>query len=260
MTTISTLRPGLLVSVKSSVTGNVKYSKQDITPDHLTAEGTRKASWQTERVIEDPEEHARAVWARGRARTIIRGVCANSAFGLLCPEVSEDRLDRAIYDARKVVDEFNVGAKLTRVSLYVIAGRIAADDVEAVRAINSEVRDLLQDMEAGLANLDVKAVRAAADAAKNIGAMLSPDAAARIQVAIDAARACATRINKAGEQAAQEVDLRTIALITEARTAFLDLDQAGEVAMPVAEGRGIDFEPAASNVGGSRMPSVAFDV
>ena len=43
-------------------------------------------------------------------------------------------------------------------------------------------------MEQGLQNLDVKSIRDAASKAKSIGQMLAPEAAVRIQLAIDAAR------------------------------------------------------------------------
>ena len=133
---------------------------------------------------------------------------------------------------------------MSRVSIYVITGRIAPDDVEAVRAINSELRDLLDDMTTGLKNLDVTAVRDAANRARGIGQMLSPAAAERIQNAIDVARSAARKIVKAGEQAAQEIDLATIRKLEEARTAFLDIDQpSGEIAAPAVETRTLDLTP-----------------
>lgn len=244
MTIISTLRPGLLVSLNTRVTGNVSYVKRDIDAETVTETGAKKARWETERTIIDPAEHEAASKARGRVRTLIASVCANSAFGLLCPEDGADDLDKAIAEARKVAEDFNAGAKLTRLTLYVIAGRIAPDDVEAVRAINSEVRTLLDDMAEGVKELDVAKVREAATRAKSIGSMLSADAAARIQIAIDAARATAKKIVAAGEQAAQEVDRRTLATLREARTAFLDLDGGAEIAAPQASGRALDLAPA----------------
>jgi hypothetical protein len=241
----TTLRPGLLVSLKTSVTGNVEYFKQTIEADHDTEEGKRKARWETERTISDPVEHEAALKVRSRALTLIRGVCSRSAFGLLCPEIMTDKLDRAVAQARELADEFNKTATLTTVSIYVITGRIAPDDVEAVKAINAEVRELLEDMDRGLRRLDVDAVRDAANRARNIGAMLSPDAAARINVAIEAARGAARRMVRAGEQAANELDRATLARIEEARTAFLDLDEAGEIEAPEAEGRAVDLLPTA---------------
>jgi hypothetical protein len=162
---------------------------------------------------------------------------------LLCPETAEPELEAAIAEARRLAEAFNEEATLSRISVYVITGRIAQDDVEAVRAINSEVRDLLADMSKGIENLDVKRVREAASKAKGLGSMLSGEAEARVQIAIDTARSAARQIVKAGETASQEIDTRAIRKITEARTAFLDLSDADEIAAPTVEARGIDLEP-----------------
>lgn len=240
----STIRPGLLVSLKTSVLGNALYERLEIEADHLTQDGARKARWETERTISDPVEHEAAIKVRSKARSLIKGVCAHSAFGLLCPETASYELEEAIADARRIVDQFNATAKLTRISIYVIAGRIAQDDVEAVKAINSEVRDLLDDMQRGVQGMDVQVIREAAGKARSLGSMLSPDAQARIQIAIDAARETARKIVKAGEQAAQEIDTRTLQTLKESRTAFLDMDAARAVAAPQVSGRAIDMGPS----------------
>jgi hypothetical protein len=255
----STLRPGLLISLKTAIRGNVSYQHRDIEPEHLTEDGQQQVKWETERTITDPAEYEAAAKVRNKVRTVISGVCVRSAFGLLCPEKSTDNLDAALAEARRLADEFNAAAKLTRVNVYVIAGRIAPDDLEAMRAINSEASDLLTTMVEGVRNLDVKAVRDAADRARDIGRMLSPDMQARIGTAIDAARDAARKIVKAGEQAAQEIDQRTIRRITEARTAFLDLDPALDVAAPAVEGRAIDLEPT-SEINSVPASPVAFEL
>jgi hypothetical protein len=239
----STLRPGLLVSLKTSITGNVKYRKIDLEADHETSDGARQARWETERTIADAADYEKARKVRGKAGSLIRGVCANSAFGLLCPETAAEELEAAIKAARAMTEEFNNESSLSRLSVNVLIGRIAPDDVEAVKAINSELRDLLSDMEKGLRNLDVKVVREAAGKAKQIGNMLSPDAAARVQIAIEAARSSARKIVAAGEQAATEIDLRAIRAVTEARTAFLDLDEVREISSPAVEHRSLDLAP-----------------
>lgn len=236
----STLRPGLLVSLKTSIRGNVSYQRRDLA--HKRTKEGDLAKWETERVIADPDEHRRAGEARTQARIAVARPCANSAFGLLCPEDRAAELEAAIVEARKIAEDFNANAKLTRISVYVITGRIAQDDVEAVRAINSEVRDLLKDMESGLKNLDVKTVREAANKAMNVGKMLSDEANDKIQIAIDAARSAARRIVKAGDQVAMEIDTQTIKTIKRQRTAFLDLDDANEVAAPKAKARAVDLE------------------
>ena len=176
---------------------------------------------------------------------MIRRVCAVTTFGLLCPEDKRPELDSAIGKAQALAAEFNAGATLTRVSVFVIAGRIAPDDVEAVRAINSEVRSLMTAMEQGLRNLDVKIVREAANRAKSIGRMLAPEAADRIKSAVDSAREAARKIVKAGEEAAVVIDAAAIRKITESRMMFLDLDEldVAALAAPNALGRAIDLEP-----------------
>jgi hypothetical protein len=164
---------------------------------------------------------------------------------LLCPEERADKLDEAIRDARKVADEFNGTAGLSRIDLYVMTGRVAQDDVEAVRAINSEVRDLMETMQSGVRNLDVKAVRTAANKARSLGQMLSADAGEKIKAAIEVARQSARKIAKAGEGVSQEIDLETVKKIETQRVAFLDLSGGDETStvVPAAAARAIEFAP-----------------
>ena len=240
----TTLRPGLLVSLKTSLTGNVIYRKKILDAEKIK-DGASIARWETEREIADAAEHEEAKRARTKAGSTIRSVCAQSAFGLLCPEADAAELEKAITEARQIADDFNAGAQLSRISLYVITGRIAPDDVEAVRAINSEVRELIDAMAEGIEKIDVKAVREAASRAKALGSMLNPEAEARIRIAIETARDAARAIVKAGEQAAVEIDKRAIRKITEQRTAFLDFDDAGAISAPAAQARALDLAPAA---------------
>ena len=239
----STLRPGLLVGLSTSISGNVKYRTQVIEEDHLTDDGAEAARWETERTITDPAEHEAAKKARSKARNAIVRTCAASAFGYLCPENKIADLEAGVAEARRVADLFNSTATVTRLTVNVLTGRIASDDVEAVKAINSEVRDLLSQMERGIQRVDVQAIREAADKAKSLGSMLSPDASARVQQAVDVAREQARRFVKAGEQAAAEIDQATIAKLTESRAAFLDFDDARAVQAPEEIGLGLDLMP-----------------
>lgn len=256
----NTLRPGLLVSLKTSISGNVRYAKAVIDAEHKTEAGESKARWETERTIIDPVEHEAAKQARSKASAMIRGVCAASAFGLLCPENAASDLEAAITGARTIADAFNEGAKLSRISVYVITGRIAPDDVEAVKAINSEISELLAEMAQGVEKLDVKAIRDAAGRARKIGSMLSPDSEARVRIAIDTAREAAKKIVKAGEQASQEIDATAVRKITEMRTAFLDLDDAKEIAAPAASARALDLAPSAQSEIGYAPARAAVEV
>src|SRR5262245_7773611 len=238
----STLRPGFLVSVKTSVSGNVYYRTHDLPLDFKAYEDdatvARVTRWETTKTVTDPKEHERALKARSLARSAIQTVCAHSAFGLLCPEQNAEKLATAVAKARDIADQFNATAQVTRLSVNVLVGRIAPDDVEAVRAINSEIRDLMDTMASGLAGLDVQRVRDAANKARSVSQMLDANAGERVAKAIEVARKAAEEIVKAGEAAEVEIDQVAIQRIVEARTSFLDLEDAGPVAAPEVTGRG----------------------
>lgn len=242
---VSTLRPGLLVSLKTQIVGNVRYEKETIESPKIVG-GQERTAWKTERTIADPKEFERAKVARGKCRTLITSVCANSAFGLLCPKTSMKRLGEAIAEARKVADEFNQTAKLSRVNVNVIAGEINPNDLEAVRAIKSEVADLMREMQEGVKSLDPQAVRMAANKIRSVGMMLTPDSQEKVKAAIDAARGAARKIVKAGEQAASAIDTEAMKTLTEARTAFLDFEEGGEMHAPAAQVAAIDLEVEAA--------------
>jgi hypothetical protein len=242
---LKTLRPGLLVSLKTSIVGNTEYRRVQLEADHITAEGTKRARWETERTIVDPKERARASEIRSQCRGSISRVCSSSTFGMLCPEDKKDELDTAVQEAQKLAQEFNAAASLTRVHVFVLVGRIAPDDEQAVRAINSEVGSLLADMERGIQKLDVKAVRDAANKAKSVGQMLSPDAAERVKTAVEIAREIARKIVKAGDEAAIVINQAAVRKITESRTMFLDIEEMPvEVVAPQAKARAVDLDPA----------------
>lgn len=241
---ISTLRPGLLVSLKTSIVGNVSYAKTVLVHGHQDVDGSLKSKWETEKSVADAEEHERAVKVRASARALVAAVCSQSSFGLLCSENRASDLARALAEARAMIDEFNTSAKLSKISLAMITGRIAQDDVEAVRAINSEMQDLMRAMQDGIAKLDVERVREAANKAKAISQMLTPAAQERVKGTIEIARTAARKIVKAGEAAAQEIDQTAINAIDRARTAFLDIDMPeSDIEAPTADGRAIDLEP-----------------
>jgi hypothetical protein len=236
----STLRPGLLVAVTTSIRGNVRYRTTDLGTT-VTVDGAEESRWETERHVTDKAEQERATKARSLARSAVQSVCAQSAFGLLCPEFKRDALDAAITEARRIVDEFNADASVTRVAFNVLAGRIAPDDAEAIRAINAEMSDLMATMAEGMRNLDVKVIRDAANRARSVGQMLTPEMQERVQDAIDVARKTAREAVKAAETGAQEIDRAAINKIMESRTAFLDLDEQAAIGDVQHTGRSLDL-------------------
>jgi hypothetical protein len=208
---------------------------------------TTREVWDTTKTVVDADEHSRAIQVRGKCRSVVTAVCAASPNGgLLCLQANRDKLDAAISEARKLADDFNRTATITRISVGVWIGEIMPDDMEAMRRINQDMRDLLADMESGVKNLDAAQIREAANRATKMTQMLTPDAAQRLDAAIAIVRTQARKIVKAGETAIADIDRNTFATLAAARTAFLDIDTPqGEIGDVQGAAAAIDLEPAA---------------
>lgn len=244
---VSTLRPGLLVSVRTSIKGNCSYAVTELEGEHMLANGmTSQARWETLKTVKDKDEHERASQARSKCRSVISAVCSQSAHhGLLCLQENRDKLEAACQEADRIVREFNSSAEVSALVVSVVVGEIAPDDVRAIRSINNELRELIDGMAQGLAELNVDKIRDAANRAKSMTGMLEANAKESVQRAIDVARKTAREIVKAAETGAAEVDKVAIARIVEARTSFLDLDEAGEIGAVETSGRAVDLAPIA---------------
>jgi hypothetical protein len=241
---VTTLRPGLLVSLKTKIVGNRKYRTTEIEAEHYDDNGALVARTETERTIRDPEEYQRAIKSRSVCRSAITRVCAQSEHGLLCLTTRRNALAQAIDAARKEAAEFNAGAIYTQLAVNVVVGEIAQDDVEAVKAINYEIRNLLDAMDSGIRNADVEAIRKAANTARGLQQMVTEEANQRLAFAISTARDVARKIVATGETAATELDAIALKRIQEGRLAFLDLDAGEDMVDPVAAtARGIDLDP-----------------
>jgi hypothetical protein len=257
------LKPGYLVSLKTTIRGGVNYRRRDIEVSHQTDTGAAVSKWETEREIPDPVEFEQATIARSKARSLVTAVCCPSSFGLLCPLADEGRLQESIAAARAVADAHNAGAGISRVEVYVLVGQVARDDQEAARAISSEMRDLMAAMDAGIRRADPGAIREAANKARAMGAMLSEDVAGIVNQAIDQARKAARelvkRVEKAGEPAALVVAELASDRIQAARFSFLDLDERDAVGESAAAARPIDLEPAPVVAPVYAQPSLALE-
>jgi hypothetical protein len=246
----TTLRPGFLVQLKTTVRGNVHYVRTDIAPE-LPADASaeeRQAAvdrWQTTRTIDDPRDYKAARTARSKAAGLIRSCCSQTAFGLLCPEVDQEKLEAAVGEARKVVDDFNVTSSISTIAIFVLKGRVMPDDVEAVRAINSEIRELMADMAAGVENGNVELAREAASKIKGIGEMLATEAQTKVEMAVkitrDAAKAQVRDRERGGGDGTVQVDKSAVRRINELRAAFVDLDDAVVAAPKAAAPRQLDL-------------------
>jgi len=106
MTETRTIRPGILVSVKTSHAGNRSYQKKEIERPHRTDDGVERSRWDTVRIVFDPDEAKEASQVASRARYLITRLCADTAHGPLCPMDRREELYEAIKEARQRVHEW----------------------------------------------------------------------------------------------------------------------------------------------------------
>lgn len=240
---VTTLKPGLLVSLKTALRGGVQYTRVDI--ENRTEGDAKRERWETTKVVSDKEEHDRATKLRSKAGSMVRSVCVPSAFGYICPVAREEDLDKAILEAQEMIKLFNESAVTCRVSMYTLKGRIAETDDEAARAINSELRELLDEMKDGIKEADPKRIRDAAAQAKKMGTMLDEQTALKVTRAVEEAREVAKAIVKKltdkTEDLADYVQTVKLNAISNARFTFLDTEeQTGEAVELPAPVRAID--------------------
>lgn len=245
MSEVKMLKPGILVSLKTSQTGNRSYKKEELERAHIAEGGVERSRWNTTKIVYDPAEAKAAAQTANRARYLVTRLCADTAHGPLCPVERRDDLNAAIVEAREMVREFNETAVFSRVDVNVICGEIIADDLNTVRALFSETERFMAEMQEGLAELDVKKVRAICVKALDVGQMLSPEAGATMALAVNTAREACKKIVAAGEQAAAEIDQRAINTIGVARSSFLDfnISEDGTEVKAFHAPRALDFAP-----------------
>jgi len=246
----SIIRPGLLVSLKTTLHGGVSYQKETIESASVNEEGAEIETWQTTRVVTDHEEHERAISARGKARAAVTRVCCSSTFGLLCPQAKESELAVAIAAAQEIANEFNRQANHSRLDVYVITGRVADSDQQAARAIGAEVRELIEAMERGVRAADPAAIREAASKARAVAGMLSDETQTKVAAAIEEVRKVAREIVRRVEvesvSAASVVEGVKLDALQSARFAVLDIAEtagASEVAPPAQAAPEVDLDP-----------------
>lgn len=245
--TQTTIRPGYLVNIRTSIKGNVEYTKSEETV--RTEGGTEVSEWTTERLVKNAKEQAEAVEIRSKARQMVAGICIQTEFAMLCLASRRAELDEAFDRARALCVEFNRNSTYTRIKFVGVAGFIADNDETAIKAIRSEMTELLEEITAGIDGLDPERVKDAAARAKKIGNMLPDEMQVRLNDTLKDVRKVAKKMVEAGEQVAIEIDAEVLNKITFARTAFLDIDGGEALEAPEDDtGRAVDLHPAEDGV------------
>lgn len=228
------IRPGFLIVLKTSLIGNISYHKQVLEREHIDADGSEKARWETQRVIGDREEHNAGRKAQADARVKITAICTNTAFGLLCPAEKEQELRQAIREAKEVEAAFNRSARLSRINVYTIVGKIEAERFDVVSAMAAEAKDLLGAIQAGIRNRNAGEIRTAANELRRLSDMFSENGRQKLQEALNAGRGAARKIVKTPEGPAHELEGQALTIVDVVLGEFERLAEGGSLTLDPA--------------------------
>lgn len=221
------IRPGYLVSLKTTLIGNISYHKQVLEREHIVEDGSEQARWETKRVIGNREEHTAGFKAQSDARAKITQVCTNTAFGLFCPSEKVGELQQAIREAKQISNTFNRTARFSRTNVYVIVGKVVAEEFDIVTAMATEALQLLTAMKDGIRNRDKTVIREAANELRQLSEMFSENGQEKLQVALSAGRGAARKIVKAPDGPAHALEGEAVLIIEVAMRAFQQLVERG---------------------------------
>ncbi|MEK6883204.1 MAG: hypothetical protein AABY22_26495, partial [Nanoarchaeota archaeon] len=231
------LKPGILVYLRSEIEGGVKYDSKGLTDEQAEAAGLEVATNVTDTatirkvgsviVTDDPDEFDRAKRVRGICRRLVSVLCEETPFGLLCPRDKKDDLAAAIRQSYREAEEFNKDSRYSSVRLWITRGYQVVDDAGDIKRVAEEMREILDEMKAGIDGADAEAVRAAMKRAKLVAGMIDGEHAERVKGAIRQAKEMADQIAKAARDRADKgveiiVRCKTDEILS-ARASFLDV-------------------------------------
>jgi hypothetical protein len=205
MENTETFTAGLSLALTVRISGGVEYKREE-KRTRTVATGAKVEKWETEKTTANPAEWEAAVALRGDVRHTITRLCARTPLGdlLLIPPTRETDVRAALDAARARINAHNASASAHHLVMGCVLLRFVPEDEWTARSIRGEIFAVLTRMDSGIGNADAEAIREAADAAKRIGPMLTPEAAVALEQAVEQARRAAreiTRRLKAGEEA-----------------------------------------------------------
>jgi hypothetical protein len=226
------IKPSILVGLKSTISGGIKYNRTDLERSRVDDNGTERAKWETTRLIDNKEEYEEAVKVRGKAVSNIRRLCTPFELGLVCLVDRIEELEEAIVESKQMVREFNDKSTYSRINIFPSTWEARDNGEDAVRQLSAEVAKIIEEMQTGIDNFDVKNIRKAANKARSLAGVLEKEQEDILNEAISQARKAARmfvkRIEKEGERAeAVMAEVRRNEL-TKARVTFLDYSEEKE--------------------------------
>jgi hypothetical protein len=179
------IQPCILVIDRLTVERAVSY----VRTDHVVQANPDKsedATWKTERHYMDRDEAKEADRVYSRARTKIRSVCSLTDIGFIALAAKDAELQKAISEARQIVDDGNKTFKHCKVNFRVVCTKIEPDNVDGAATLAEAINKSIDVVRSAMTSLDVKKARDTLSATKGLVDVISdPEAQAALTKARD---------------------------------------------------------------------------
>ncbi len=190
------IRPCILVTDKLTVERGCTYHRYDLEVK-TDATGSEDATWQTDRHYKNREEAKEADRVYAKARHKIRSACVATEIGFVCSADNEKTLEKAINDARELVDNANASFGHCHIKFKVLRTRIEANNEDGVQVLKETLESSVATIRESLKGFDVQKARDTINGTKGIVAVLAdPESRRALKESRAEARQLATEINR----------------------------------------------------------------
>lgn len=195
---LSTLhvRPCILVIDKLLVERAVEYNRTDISCK-ANPDGSEDAKWETERHYKNRQETQKANQLYSAARAKLHAVCHRTDIGFICPEANRDKLETAIAEARKLVEDGNEVFQHCSVRFRVVCTELKTDNMPGVTTIQEVLEENVEKLKEALLSFDPTKATTILNSSKNlVGLFQDPASRQALETSRKEAKQLAGEIRK----------------------------------------------------------------
>lgn len=162
---IKSIRPGILVAEKVTISGGIHYDKE--LEESYFEDERQIRKWRTTAIVDDVSERQKAQMVRSQIYSLTRKVCASTPIGLICSEERSGELAEALREARRKRNEFNSEAKTCYMRTHHALFEVNPDNKQAVEAIVDHVADIANRVDEAITSSEEEVIQKAPRSALN---------------------------------------------------------------------------------------------
>ena len=165
------IEPCILVTERLTIDRAVSYERHD---KNVTtyADGSEDATWETQRHFRSKEEAKLADQVYANARYKIRSKCLFTEIGYVCPETKKAELEKAIKEARVMVNDANKDFIHCKIVFRVVCTPLLPDNTDATKIVMESLDKVREDVREAVASFDFKKVRNVLSSTRELAGVL----------------------------------------------------------------------------------------